>query len=128
MQGHGEKLSRKRSDAVLALVSHPTVKAAASAVGVNETTLWRWMQDEEFGEQYRGARRQVVDVALVNLQQTAGQAVEALRRNLTCGTPSVEVRAASTILEQTLKALELEDLDVRLKALEQHLHERERSA
>jgi hypothetical protein len=120
-RGHGEKWTRKHHEAVLALVSAPTVTRAAEQIGVSEKTLWRWMQREDFREQYRAARRQVVDVALINLQQAAGEAVETLRCNLTCGTPSVEVRAAVAILEQTLKAVELEDLDVRLKALEQHM-------
>lgn len=124
-KGHGERWSRRHMEAVLALVSEPTVKAAAEKIGISETTMWRWMQREDFREQYRGARRQVVDVALINLQQTAGEAVATLRRLLTCGQPHVEARAAVAILDQTIKAVELEDLDQRLKALEDHLAEQD---
>ncbi len=120
-KGHGEKWTRKHYEAVLALVSEPTIAAAAKQAGISEKTLWRWMQCEKFAEQYRAARRQVVTVALCNLQQTAGQAVETLRRNLACGQPAVEVRAAVAIVEQVLKAVELEDLEARLTALEQHM-------
>lgn len=124
-KGHGEKWTRRHYEAVLALVSEPSVAAAATKAGVSEKTLWRWMQREDFGEQYRGARRQVVDVALINLQQTAGEAVATLRRLLTCGQPNVEARAAVAILEQTIKAVEMEDLHGRLRALEDQLAEQD---
>jgi hypothetical protein len=119
--GHGEKWARRHVEAILALVTEPTVKAAAAKAGISEVTMWRWLQREDFREQYQAARRQVVDVAITNLQQSAGEAVETLRRNLNCGQPAVEVRAAGLIVEQVLKAIELEDVEARLKALEEHL-------
>ena len=118
MQGHGEKQSRKQGQAILALLTCSTVGEAAKQVGVSDVTLWRWLQQEPFREQYRAARQQVLDVALMNLQHAAGEAVETLRRNLNCGTSSVEVRAALGIVDQAIKVGELQQIAQRVEAVE----------
>jgi len=118
MKGHGEKLTRKQDQAVAALLAEPTLAAAAARCGVGQTTLWRWLQDPAFNEAYRSARRTVVDATIATLQQAAGEAVACLRRNLTCGRPGVEVRAATTILEQVLGTSDRADLEARLRRLE----------
>jgi hypothetical protein len=47
-----------------------------------------------------------------------GQAVETLGRNLACGRPTAENRAAVAILEQATRGVELLDLAARVEALE----------
>jgi hypothetical protein len=119
VKGHGEKLERKQELAIVALLQQPPVEEAATAVGVAPVTLWRWLQQPDFGEQYRAARRQVLEHAVTQLQQAASEAVGTLTRNLTCGVPSVEVRAAQAILDQAARGLEVLDLEARIAALEQ---------
>lgn len=126
-RGHGEKLSRKPEQAVAALLAHPTVAAAAAACGVSEASLWRWLQMPEFQTRYREARRLVVERAIGELQQAGGEAVGALRHNLTCRKPAVEVGAAKAILEQSLRAVELIDLEERLRHLEEAMGQSEMS-
>jgi len=46
------------------------------------------------------------------------EALDALKRNLACGLPAIEVRAASALLDQSLRATELAGLEARLDALE----------
>jgi hypothetical protein len=119
VKGHGEKLSRKEEQAIVALLQQPTLQAAAAALSISDVTLWRWLQQPDFQARYRAARRQVVEGALANLQQATSQAAATLRRNLTCGIPSVEIRAAIAILDQSAKAVELLDLGERVELLEQ---------
>ena len=38
-EGHGEKLSRKQEQAVVALLTMPTIRKAAEKAGVGERTL-----------------------------------------------------------------------------------------
>ena len=118
MKGHGAKTDHAREQAILALLAHPTIGEAAAACGVGDVTLWRWLQQPDFAERYRAARRQVVEGAIANLQQAATEAAATLRRNLTCGVASVEVRAALAVLEQAIKGAELLDLAERVAALE----------
>src|SRR2546428_4857936 len=118
--GHGEKLKRKQDQAVAALLLHPTLATAAKAVGVGEKTLWRWLRDEGFSAAYREARREAVSQAIARLQQVATEAVDALRgvmSDMAVPAPA-RVSAAKVVLEMAVKAVEVEDLEHRLKALE----------
>jgi len=123
MRGHGEKLSRKQQQAISALLTHSTIKAAAKATGIANVTMWRWLQLPQFQAEYRAARRQVVELAIARLQHATGTAVAALTKNLTCGQPSVEVRAALGILDQAIKAVEILELEGRLVAIEERIDE-----
>ena len=111
-------MERKQKLAIVALLQQPTVEAAAKAVGVADVTLWRWMQQPEFTERYRAARRQVLEQAIAQLQRASSEAVETLRRNLSCTVASVEVRAALAIIDQAVKGAEVLDLETRIAALE----------
>jgi hypothetical protein len=122
--GHGEKLSRKREQAIAALLTAATVEAAAAAAGVGERTLRGWMQQPAFSRAYQDARRLVVETALTRLQQVSGDAVETLRRNLTCKKPAAEIRAALGILDLAVRAVEIGDLAQRVEELEGLISER----
>lgn len=124
-RGHGDKLDRKTEAAIVALLAHPTMPEAAKAAGVSETTLWRWLQRDDFRTKYREAQSKVFDGALGSLHGATTEAVDCLRRNLSCGNPSAEVQAARTILDYTLKARELFDLENRIALLEAALKARE---
>src|SRR5215510_15451267 len=121
MSGHGEKLSHKHERAIAALLVAPSVTAAAHQVGVNENTLLRWLKEATFQTAYREARRAVVQHAIVQVQQATGEAVETLRKVMQAADApaSAKVSAAKTILETAIKAVELEDLEARIVALEE---------
>jgi len=121
MGGHGERLSRKQEQAVLALLEHATLKQAAAAIKVNEKTLRGWLKIPAFQGEHRAARRRIVEEGITRLQQLTTGAVLALGRNLSCGIPGVEVRAAQAVLDRSLQAVELGDLLQRFEELEQWL-------
>jgi hypothetical protein len=115
----GEKFSHHQERAIAALLSTQTIPEAAAASGVSVRTLRRWLAENDgFVTRYRAARRQVVEGAIGQLQHITSEAVKALERNLTCGKPTVEVRAALGILEYAVKAVELYDLEERLSEIE----------
>jgi hypothetical protein len=113
VRGHGQKLGRKQEAVIAALLTEPNHADAARKAGVAEATLYRWLNMAEFQAAYRAARRQVVEAAVGRLQQAAGQAVDTLVKNLTCGVYAAENRAAVAILEQGAKAVEILDLNHR---------------
>jgi hypothetical protein len=125
-RGHGDKLSRTQEKAIAALLSTRTIGEAAKVCGVNDATLWRWLQLPDFQAAYRAARRQVVERAITELQAATGEAVETLKRNLHCENPAVEIRAAQIIIEQAIKGVELIDLQERVERLENLLAEQEK--
>jgi uncharacterized protein (UPF0147 family) len=94
-------LSRKQSKAIIALLDHRTVGEAAEDVGVGQSTLFRWMQDEKFQRRFRDAKQQIVSQAISRLQKASGEAVETLREimNDTNKPPNARVSCAKTILD-----------------------------
>lgn len=117
----GENLNAKQEKALLALLSCGEVKQAAKDSKVGEATLWRWLQEPLFQTQYRAARRQLVEVALLQLQSDGTKAAKVLREIAEDKTApaSARVSAAKTILEQSIKGVEQLDVLERIEALEQ---------
>lgn len=130
MAGHGEKKVRKRDTAVLALLTEPTIRKAAEKTGVNESTLWRWMQEEDFKKQYQQAKQEAVGQATSRLRQSMTAAVDALVDMAeNPKTPAIaRANAARTLLEFGFKAHENEDIQKRMDALEEALSEDEKKS
>ena len=122
--GHGEKEARTRERAIVALLTAPRLEDAARQCGASKSTLCRWLQDPAFQEAFRSARRQVLEAALSSLQEAAGAAVAALKRNLGCRKASVEVQAARAILDYAMRSVELLEMEERIRRLEASVSER----
>ena len=118
--GHGNKLSRKKEQAIIALLECPTVLQAADQAKISATTLYKWMAMPDFDAAYRQARRDAMGAAIARLQQAAGQAVTTLQEVMgdADATPASRVTAARAVLELALRATEIEQLDERLTELE----------
>jgi hypothetical protein len=119
-----EKTARMQEQAIAALLSHPKQEDAAKAVGISRSTLCRMPAEPAFHGAFREARRQVLDTALSSLQEAAGAAVAALKRNLGCRKSSVEVQAARAILDYSMRGVELLELEERVRQLEASIAER----
>jgi hypothetical protein len=121
MKGHGTKFKRKLDEAVAAMLTQRNVEEAARSVNVSTATLMRWQKEPEFQEAYRGARRAAFGQAVARLQQgTSAAATTLLKTLIDANTPaSVRVRAAEAIFNHASKAIEIEDIEVRVAALEQ---------
>jgi hypothetical protein len=120
MLGHGAKFGRKKEEAIIALLSHRSIEEAAHAVDVAPNTLLRWLKDREFEAAYRNARRTAFSQSIARLQQMSGAAVATLGKLMVDpSTPaSTRARVADSILDHAAKAIEIEDIEARLSALE----------
>jgi len=120
MTGHGAKFGRKKEDAIVALLTTRTVEEAARVVGVSTKTLLRWMKELEFDTAYRAAKRAAFGQSIARLHQLTSAAVTTLGKvMLEPGTPpATRVRAADSILNHTTKAIEIEEIEARVAALE----------
>ena len=114
-------LTAMQDKAITALLSSSTVEAAAKKTGVSDRTLHRWLKEPAFRQGYHAGRRLVMEHAVGCLQRASLGAVEALVRNLKCGVPGTEVRAAQVILEAGTKGVEMMEFEDRLTAIEQTL-------
>ena len=120
MTGHGEKLSRKREQAISALLVAPTVGDAAEVVGVGARTLHRWLKDPSFRADYLAARRAVVSHTTSALQQASSLAVHTLVDVMgdENAPSSSRVAAARAVVDLSYRGVELEDLSFRVDCLE----------
>jgi hypothetical protein len=130
MEGNGSKsgeLTAKQLRAIEALLKEPTTAKAAKAAGVGETTIFRWLNDPAFSAAYRETRSRLLETTLTSLQAASGDAVDALRKVLknTKARPGEKVSAARAILEYSLKAREVLEVEERLRALEDRLSQQQ---
>jgi hypothetical protein len=118
-------LNRKDEALLAALLIEPTIATAAAKAGMPERTAYRRIAEPDFAQAYRTARREAVSQATARLQNAAGAAVDALASIVgDAGAPAnTRVVAARVILENTLRASELEEVTARLDELEGKLAE-----
>lgn len=126
MSGHGEKMEQRQELAISALLHAESIRKAAEEAGIAEATLHRWMKETSFQEAYRAAKREVINHVISRLQRSAGKAVKILLEVAEDkeSPASARVSAAKTILETSLKAVEIEDIENRITELERIVKER----
>jgi len=97
-----------------------SVSQAANVAGVGERTLYRWLQEPVFLEQYRKARKTALDQAISTLQERSNAAARALVDIVEDQEmpPSTRVAAAREIIQASIKGVERDDFESRLEELE----------
>jgi len=92
---------------------------AARVVGIDLSTLKRWLRLPEFIEAWRRARWEVVELAYARAQQNSGAAISVLLKLMVDpATPSSgRIRAALGVFGLAHEALDL-DIEARLSELE----------
>ena len=120
VKGHGSKFGRKKEAAIHALCTQRNIEEAARAADIGKQTLIRWLKLPEFRDAYREARREAVSQSNARLQQASGAAVSTpVKIMVDTNAPSAaRVRAAHHILDGAHQAIEFEDIEIRLAALE----------
>src|SRR5579863_5293620 len=115
------KLTRKKEEAIVALLTQRNIEEAAKSIGIGTQTLLRWLKIPEFDKAYREARRAAYGQATARLQQATSAAVSTLLKIMvdTNAPASTRVRAADSVLDHAKQAIEIEDVEVRVAALEQ---------
>ena len=113
----------RQEQALIALLEQPTIKEAAEASGISQPTLFRYLQDTEFREEYQKAKRSLLEAALGDLQKASSEAVSTLREVMADAEAgaSSRVAAARSILAFAIQTGELEEIMRRLETVEERL-------
>jgi hypothetical protein len=121
MTGHGAKFGRKKEEAIVALLTTRTIEEAARAVNVPAKTILRWQKEPEFDAAYRAAKRAAFGQSIARLHHLSSAAVSTLGKVMLdpATPPATRVRAADSILDHITKAIEIEDVEARVAALEE---------
>lgn len=123
MPGHGEKLSRMQERAISALLTKPTVKKAAAAIEIDERTLRGWLKDKDFADEYRKARRRVLDGTISGLIRLSRQVPTVLAKLLKSEDEGTRLRTCQTILSH-VNSLETAELAAEIEQIKRDIEER----
>jgi len=120
MTARGAKLGHKQEAAIIALLAQRNLEEAARAVPISAKTLLRWMKDPGFHAAYMEARRLAYGQSIARLQQASTAAATTLLKIMLDpnAPPSCRLRAADSVLSHTAKAIEIDDIEVRVSDLE----------
>ena len=119
-KGHGSKFGRKKEAAIAALLSGKSQAEAARGIGVDPSTMKRWLRLPEFQAEYLQVRREIMSQASARIQNNAvGLTSLALKLVSQEATPaSVKAHLILGLLDRGNQAVEREDILIRLAALE----------
>jgi hypothetical protein len=120
----GGKRERKQAQLIAALLTEPTIEAAARKAGVSKRTALRWMKSPPFAAAYRQARRAVVEHAVTGMQRLSGRSVEVLARALEGD--QADPRLALGVYDRSVAGLETFDLVDEVARLAAKLEELQR--
>jgi len=113
--------TKKRNDEILiaALISNPTIKAAATACGVSERYIYGRLRDLAFKEKYDAARREVLEQSTAFIQGIVSEAITKMRdvMNDPDASQQTQLNAAESILRNSLKLTEQNDILTQLAEL-----------
>jgi AcrR family transcriptional regulator len=120
MSDHGRLTDRQQRVIPFLLVS-PSIEEACRRARINKTTVYEWLKDEAFRQELKHQRDAVIERALDSLKANLGKATETLVKHLESERENISIRAAESIIEFAHKALEHEELEQRIEALETRL-------
>lgn len=110
--------SRGEEQLLGALAAGSPITQAAAAAGISVRTAYRRLHDPGFRSRLGAARDELLVRALGELAAIAGDAVAALHGLLSSPDERIQLGAAKTLLEQTLRLREALLLEQRVASLE----------
>lgn len=115
------KQSKLERDEIIiaALISNSTVRGAAAACGLSETTVFGRLRDPAFKDRYREARHDVLQQASAYLQGIVGEAIQKMYEVMTDpeNAPQVQLNAAMAIVKAQQTMTEQTDVLAELAEL-----------
>lgn len=120
-----DRISVKQRRAIAAVLSERSLAKAAATVGVGESTLRRWLRQDEFVAALRAEEAELTRALSRRLSVLAGSSLEAVESALSHDSASLRLRAAALVLDNLLKMKNLADFEERLSRLEATLYERQ---
>ncbi len=124
-KGHGSKFGRKKEAAIAALFSGKSQAEAARIVGVDPSTLKRWLRLPEFQAEFMQARRDAMTLTHARIQYNCG-ALASWGIKLVGDAktpPSVKAHLILGLLDRGDRSLEQDDILVRMASMERSMEE-----
>jgi hypothetical protein len=115
-------LTPRQRQAVPFFAGQPTVEGACRAARVAKATAYAWLRVPAFERDAAAAREEIATHALGALKTRVAGAVETITVLAAEGrSEGVRLAAAKAVVEHAVKTRELDDLEARLKAIEEQV-------
>ncbi len=116
------ELTHQQHLAIAEILTASNLEEARRRIKIAKGTLYKWLHDPAFQTELRRQRQAAVDCTFERLKAGLTQAVDKLLELLQADDlPGIQLRAAQTLLDQGIKAIELQELESRLETLEQEV-------
>ena len=122
--GRGSKnssLSRRQQAALPVIAATPTLAQAARYAGIAESTLYRWLEDEDFRDELTRLRQASADIAKQELQGIMLRSVSTFAEALEHPDMGIRLRAARYAMAFAVQISEVEKLRADLQTVEDSL-------
>ena len=118
--GHGAKSAAVREKAIVSLLSEKTITEAAAKAGIDESTVRRWLsEDEVFQAEYAAARQAAFQAGIYRAQALTARAMDTLEELLDDEKhPNVRLGAARTVAEIGIHQYDAETILKKLDEIE----------
>jgi len=119
-----KKMTAAKIRAVHCLLECETVENAAKRAKVGRSSIYEWMQDEDFQARLQEGREALFYEGLDKLKGAMAKAADELIKLLSSDDEGQRRLAAKTILDFGLKGFELKNLEERILRLEAAIEDR----
>ncbi len=114
-------LTDRQCQAIPHLLAARSLEEGCRQAKISKATVYGWLKEETFKDEIRRQREEIVTGALETLKANITKATGVFVGLLDSKNESIRHRAAKDIIEFTQKALEHDELERRLDALEAKL-------
>lgn len=113
-----KELTARQRKAIPLLLSLP-VERACDEAGLSKQTVYTWLKQDAFKNEIRRCRDELMQNAIETLKANVTKATETLVRHMDSEKETISIRAAMSIIQYAQRAIEEEDLEQRIQALEE---------
>ena len=114
-------LTARQARVIPYLLDAPSFEEGCKRAGVSKVTVYGWLKQENFRQELKRQRDETNRGSIEQPQSQHSRATETLVTLLTSKSEPIRARAAEDIIEFAQKAIEHEELEKRVQALEERL-------
>ena len=115
--GDSAALTHRQITALPYLVASPTVKEGARLAGISRRTVHRWMEDDDFRDQFERLRDEALSLAHVELKGLTLKGTGVLAEMLEDPSSNIRLRAAQTAIAMGVKITEQTNIQKQIESL-----------
>jgi transposase len=121
-------LSARQSRVIAHLIAATSIEKACKGAKVSKATVYSWLKEEPFVDELRRQRQELARTALERMKAGVAKATDTLLKHLDSAHENISIRAAESIIAFAQKTFEHEELEQRMKALEERIAQTELEA